>query len=78
MMVIPKTTLESVMKIFDDGKYLCGQPRFMQGTREMTAIGVRVLKKMRESFEKLQCEDQIYKKKHKTLFKLRCSYLQCI
>ena len=42
----------------------------MQNRREMTAIGVRVLKKCAESFENLQCKDQIYKKKHKTIFKL--------
>ena len=28
-------------------------------------------KKCAESFENLQCKDQIYKKKHKTIFKLR-------
>ena len=51
-MAIPKITLESVMKIFDGRKQLCGQPRIMQNRNEITAKGVRV-KKMHGKFRKV-------------------------
>ena len=49
MMVIPKTTLQCVMKIFYERGYQLRKHGSVRKTREMAAIGVRGLKSYTET-----------------------------
>ena len=91
-MVIPKTTLQYVMKIFYEGDYLRRKSGSVRRTREMTAIGVSGLESYTERQkhpsqrkvapelgERLGAPELQYVTKiRQTILKLRCGHLRSV